>query len=59
MPPPERQQVENEATSILDGLTSLGRGGETLVLKGEGKKEIFTPARGPCPATKDRVNWMC
>ena len=59
MPPPERQQVENEATSILDGLTSLGRGGETLVLKGEGKKEIFTPARGPGPATKDRVNWMC
>ena len=58
MPPPELQPLENETTSILDGLTSLRREGETLVLKGEGKKEIFTPAAGPGPATKDSVNWM-
>ena len=59
MPPPELQLLENETTSTLDGLTSLRREGETLVLKGEGKKEIFTPAAGPGPATKDSVNWMC
>ena len=59
MPSPELQQLENEATSILEGLTSLRREGETLVLEGGGKKEIFTPAAGPGPATKDRVNWMC
>ena len=59
MPPPELQQLENEATSILEGLTSLRREGETLVLEGGGKKEIFTPAAGPGPATKDRINWMC
>ena len=59
VPLPERQQLENEATSILDGLTSLRLERETQVLKGEGKTEIFTPAAGPGPATKDRVNWMC
>ena len=59
MPPPGRQQLENETTSILDGLTSLRRERETKVLKGEGKKEVFTPAAGPGPATKDSVNWMC
>ena len=59
MPPPELQQLENEATSILEGLSSLRREGETLVLEGGGKKEIFTPAAGPGSATKDRVNWMC
>ena len=59
MPSPELQQLENEATSILEGLTSLRREGETLVLEGGGKKEIFTPAAGPGPATMDRVTWMC
>ena len=34
MPSPELQQLENEATSILEGLTSLRREGETLVLEG-------------------------
>ena len=58
MPPPELQPLENEASSILEGLTSLRREGETLVLEGGGKKEIFTPAAGPGPATKDSVNWM-
>ena len=59
MPPPELQELEYEATTILEGLTSLRREGETLVLEGGGKKEIFTPVAGPGPATKDRVNWMC
>ena len=58
MPPPELFELECEVTSILEGLTSLRREGETLVLEGGGKKEIFTPAAGPGPATKDSVNWM-
>ena len=58
MPPPELFELECEVTFILEGLTSLRREGETLVLEGGGKKEIFTPAAGPGPATKDSVNWM-
>ena len=58
MPPPELFELECEVTSILEGLTSLRREGETLVLEGGGKKEIFTPVAGPGPATKDSVNWM-
>ena len=58
MQPPELFELECEVTTILEGLTSLRREGETLVLEGGGKKEIFTPAAGPGPATKDSVNWM-
>ena len=60
MPPPELQELENEATTILEGLTSLRRKEETLVQEGGGgKKEIFTPAAKPGPATKDSINSMC
>ena len=59
MPPPELQELEYEATTILEGLTSLRREGETLVLEGGGKKEIFTPAAEPGPTTEDSANSMC
>ena len=59
MPPSELQELEYKATTILEGLTSLRRKEETLVLEGGGKKEIFTPAVEPGPAAKDSINSMC
>lgn len=58
MPPPHLQELEQEVSSMLGGLTGLRRDGDSLVVEGAGKTEICKPADGPGPADKSRVNWI-
>jgi len=58
MPPPHLQQLEQEATAILSGLTGLRRERENLILEGGNKTEILQADSGPGPAKRDNINWM-
>jgi len=58
MPPPHLQELEQEVTALLQGLTSFKREGGNLVVEGNGLREVCQPDQGPGPAAKDQVNWM-
>ena len=45
MVPPELQQLEREMYELLAGLTDIRLDGADLILKGAGRKELFTPAK--------------
>merc|ERR1711872_1177070 len=58
MPPPELQELEEDVKAMLEGVTGLKRDGDTLVLEGNGKTEVFNAAPPSSAATKEQVNWM-
>lgn len=58
MPPPHLQQLEQEVSNILEGLTGLRRDGENLILEAGGTQEICKPGAGTGPASKEKIHWM-
>jgi len=59
MPPPHLEQLENEMSSLLSGITRLEMEGGKLKLTSGGHAVVFNPVSG-CKgaAGKDQVNWM-
>lgn len=58
MPPPHLQQLEQEASSLLQGLTGLRRDGDNLVLEAGAVQEVCRPGAGAGPANKEKIHWM-
>jgi len=58
MPPPHLQQLEQEVTNLLQGLTSFKREGNNLVLEGGGAREVCQPDQGPGAAGREQIHWI-
>jgi len=58
MPPPHLQAKETAVSKLLEELNGITREGPGLRLSSQSSSLLLTPASGPGPATKDRINWL-
>ena len=56
--PPELRPLEEELRAVLTDITGLRREGESLILEGAGKQEIFKLASGFESASQENIKWM-
>merc|ERR1711971_1186139 len=58
MAPPHLQAKETAVSKLLEELNCIAREGTDLRLSSPTSSLLLTPASGPGPATKDRINWL-
>jgi len=58
MPPPHLQAKETAVSKLLEELNCIAREGADLRLSSPSSSLLLTPASGPGPATKERINWL-